>query len=447
MKVGAILILAGWSTFCLANGGGYGSGVSVQGNPTSGKIARNKFTPVNLQKIEMQTEDLSIDLNAETATVRVKYDFYNPGPRTVAVAAFPCVALQTEEADQNETAKTAIFTDFEIEADDNPITYAVKGGDAPRVEGIQEELNIKIPKWYTFQLDFAPKQHRVLEVSYRAQYGKYVSTVSDDEHIYPSTLTYLFSTAAIWAGPIKKGHVVIRAKAVNPDNVKILGGKPGRFQQSDKDTWTWDFADFKPTFSDDIAIETTPEIESYPSTSGKDENHVEGGDYISTGGHWQFELTDFKVTASSSLAGGRYKPENVNKSNPSLLDVEPDSCWAEGVAGNGEGEWLQLDANVPVVLDTLEITNGLAVSEALFRANNRIKKLDLTINGAEPISVQLPDQIDPFAIKLPPSQDAVRTIRLTIREVYPGTKYQDTCISRIRLLRSLTKAPEITPAR
>jgi hypothetical protein len=284
----------------------------------------------------------------------------------------------------------------------------------------------------------------VLTVSYRAHYGEYTETISDDEHIYPKSLTYLFSTAAIWAGPIKHGHVVIRAKSVNPDEVKIRGGKPGRFQHSDKDTWTWDFVDFKPTFSDDIAIETSPEIKSYPSTQGQGADHVDGGRYSSTGDHWQFELTDFKVTASSSLKGDQYKPDNVNKWSG---EVDPNSCWAEGVTGNGEGEWLELNATVPVLLDTLEITNGLATSDALFRANNRIKKIDLSVNGAEPVAVQLPDQMDPFKIKLPESKDVVRTIRLTIREVYPGTKYQDTCITRIRLFRNLTKAPEVHPAR
>jgi hypothetical protein len=89
----------------------------------------------------------------------------------------------------------------------------------------------------------------------------------------------------------------------------------------------------------------------------------------------------------------------------------------------------------------------LATSDALFRANNRIKKIDLSVNGAEPVTVELPDQLDPFDIKLPESNDVVRTIRLTIREVYPGTKYQDTCITRIRLFRNLTKAPEVHPAR
>ena len=444
MKAGSILILASWSTFCLANGGGYGSGVNVQGNPTSGEVARNKFSPVNLQKVEMQTEDLQIDLFAETATVRVRYDFFNPGNQTTTLAAFPCVALRSEMDGGEDDKKTTVFTDFVIAADNKPLAYTVKGGDAPRVEGIQEELDIKIPKWYTFQLDFAPKQHRVLTVSYRAPYGKYTETISDDEHIYPNSLTYLFSTAAIWAGPIKHGHVVIRAKSVNPDEVKIRGGKPGRFQHSAKDTWTWDFLDFKPTFSDDIAIETSPEIKSYPSVQGGGTDQVEGGRYSSAGDHWQFELTDFKVTASSSLKGDRYKPDNINKSGG---DIVPNSCWAEGVIGNGEGEWLELNATVPVLLDSLEITNGLAASDALFRANNRIKKIDLSVNGAEPVAVQLPDQMDPFHIKLPESKEVVRTIRLTIREVYPGTKYQDTCITRIRLFRNLTHVPEVHPAR
>jgi Domain of unknown function (DUF4424) len=446
MKAGAILILVSWSTFCLANGGGYGSGVNIQGNPTAGELESNKFSPVNLQKIEMQTEDLQIDLFADTATVRVRYDFFNPGTHTVILAGFPCVALKGDMDENPSSAKKANFTDFVIAVDNKPLTYSVKGGDKPKVEGIQEELDITIAKWYTFKLDFAPKQHRVLTVSYRAPYGKYTETISDEEHIYPDTLTYLFSTAAIWAGPIKHGHVVIHAKAVSPDNVKIRGGKPGRFEHTTSDSWTWDFTDFKPTFSDDIAIETTPAIDTYPTNYGKGADKVEGGQYIGTGDHWQFELVDFKVTASSTLAGGKYQAQNVNKWSIET-EVDPNSCWAEGVAGNGEGEWLELKPAVPVLLDRLQITNGLAASEALFRANNRIKKLDLSVNGGEPVTVELPDQMKPFDIKLPESKDVVRTMRLTIREVYPGTKHQDTCVTRIRLFRNLTRAPEITPAR
>jgi hypothetical protein len=444
MKAAAILISIFWSTFCFANGGGYGAGVNVQGNPSSGEINHNKFVPTNLQKIEMQTEDLEIDLFATTAVIRVRYDFLNPGDQIAALAAFPCVALKSEMDDEPDSARLATFTDFTITADDKPVPYSVRSGDAPKVEGIQEELDIKIPKWYTFRLEFAPKQHRVLKVSYRATYGQYTSSVSDTSEIFPNTLTYLFSTAAIWKGPITKGHVLIRAIGVSPDDVRIRGGKVGRFKHPTKDTWTWDFTDFKPRFADDIAIETSPEINTYSSAYGKDEDKVEGGDYISTNGRWKFELTDFKVTASSTLAGGDYKPDNVNKWS---ADIGADRCWSEGVPGNGEGEWLEIAATVPVRLDTFQITNGLVTSEALFRANNRIKKLDLSVNGGEPTTVQLADQMDPFDIKLPDSDQPVRTIRLTIREVYPGAKHQDTCVSRVRLFRHLTKAPQINPVR
>jgi hypothetical protein len=432
------------STLCLANGGGYSAGINVHGNASSGEIDHNKFVPTNLQKIEMQTEDLEIDLFATTAVVRVRYDFFNPGDQTSAIAAFPCVALKSETDDDRSSVKTAEFSDFKIEADDKPLRFSVKAGDAPKVEGIQDELDIKIPRWYTFQLDFAPKRHRVLTVSYRAPYGQYTQTVSDTEDIFPNTLTYLFSTAAIWKGAISKGHVLIRAISVDPNDVKIRGGKVGRFQHPTNDTWIWDFTDFKPTFSDDIAIETSPEIKTYSSEYGKEEDKVEGGQYISTNGSWTFELTGFKAKASSTLAGGDYKPDNVNKFS---AEIAPDSCWSEGVPGNGEGQWLEIAASVSTRLDTLQITNGLVASESLFRANNRIKKLDLSVNGGEPTSVQLPDQMSPFDVKLADSGQPVRTIRLTIREVYPGARYQDTCVSRIRLFRHLTKAPQIMQVR
>jgi hypothetical protein len=443
MRLVGILALAAWTTLCLANGGGYGAGVNVHGNPSSGKLDHNKFLPLNLQKVQMETENLEIDLFAKTATIRVSYDFFNPGESTTTLAGFPCVALKSE-MDDDQTALRATFTDFSVAADSKQLPFSVKSGDAPKVEGIQEELDIKIPKWYTFRLDFAPRQHRILTVRYRAQYGQYTETVSDTAHTFPNTLTYLFSTAAIWNGPIKKGHVLIRAIAVDPNDVKIRGGKLGRFQHPTKDTWTWDFTDFKPTFSDDIAIETSPEIETFSSEYGQGDDRVEGGEYISTNGHWKFELTGFQITASSTLKGGDYKPDNINKWS---ADIAPNSCWAEGVPGNGEGEWLEIGASVPVRLDTLQITNGLVASESRFRANSRVKKLDLSVNGGEPITVQLPDQMDPFDVKLPDSQQVVRKIRLTIREVYPGTKYQDTCVSRIRLFRDLTQAPQINPVR
>jgi hypothetical protein len=60
-----------------------------------------------------------------------------------------------------------------------------------------------------------------------------------------------------------------------------------------------------------------------------------------------------------------------------------------------------------------------ALDCAIGRANNRIKRLNLSGNDGPPIAIQLPDQMAPFNIKLPESKKTIRIIRLTIREVYP----------------------------
>ena len=83
----------------------------------------------------------------------------------------------------------------------------------------------------------------------------------------------------------------------------------------------------------------------------------------------------------------------------------------ETVRANG----LSWNATVPVPLDTLQVTNGVAASDALFRAKNRFKRLDLSVNDGPPIVVELPDQMAPFNIKLPESKEVVLTIRFTIR--------------------------------
>src|SRR5260370_5609414 len=339
----------------------------------------------------MQTEDLQIDLFAETDEVRFRSVFIEPGGSTRTLGGFPCVALKSEMDDEPDSAKTAIFTDFVIAADNKPVAYSIKRGDAPRVEGIQEELDIKIPKWYTFRLDFAPKQHRVLTVSYRAPYGKYTETISDDEHIYAKSLTYLLSTAAIWAGPIKHGHVVIRAKSVNPDEVKIRGGKPGRFQQSAKDTWTWDFGDFKPTFSDDIAIETSPEIKSYPSTQGEGADHVDGGRYSSTADHCCVVAAIAIAGFSQALASSSQLPIYIEDSHAGSFYF-----LAEHLDLDRPHTFLLFDAHS----DASAIFNSDAIRTAIRSADGLPTKRDLFRSWRQSGKIQCYHWIEPL---IPPA--------------------------------------------
>ena len=140
MKARIFLTYLGWAlsvVIACGNGGGYSSGVNINGNPTAGSVEKSKFVPINLETIEMLTEDLEIDLFPKDARITVRYELLNPGGKKTATAAFPCVALASE---MSEPPREAKFTDFELKLDGRSLAYAVKTGNAPKAEGIQEEL-------------------------------------------------------------------------------------------------------------------------------------------------------------------------------------------------------------------------------------------------------------------------------------------------------------------
>lgn len=101
--------------------------------------------------------------------------------------------------------------------------------------------------------------------------------------------------------------------------------------------------------------------------------------------------------------------------------------WVEGVKGNGINETISIEFNTPVW--GFSILNGYADVQnmKLYKENSRVKKLkveDLT-NDLE-YSMDFEDKVYFNYLDLAlPSE----SLKLTILEVYEGTKYQDTCIS------------------
>ena len=101
--------------------------------------------------------------------------------------------------------------------------------------------------------------------------------------------------------------------------------------------------------------------------------------------------------------------------------------WVEGVKGNGINETISIEFNNPIY--GFSILNGYADVQnmKLYKENSRVKKLkveDLT-NKLEYI-MSFEDKVYFNSINL---SKPSASIKLTILEVYEGTKYQDTCIS------------------
>ncbi|MCX6554493.1 MAG: hypothetical protein NTZ12_05685 [Candidatus Aminicenantes bacterium] len=68
-----------------------------------------------------------------------------------------------------------------------------------------------------------------------------------------------------------------------------------------------------------------------------------------------------------------YKDRTVKYSVKNIFDHKTDTCWAEGVKGNGIGENITIVVNKDI--SRIGIINGNATNPEIYRRNNRIKKL------------------------------------------------------------------------
>jgi hypothetical protein len=119
------------------------------------------------------------------------------------------------------------------------------------------------------------------------------------------------------------------------------------------------------------------------------------------------------------------------------LTVE--SPWVEGVPGHGIGEYIEFDLSSEAepevgTFNGIYVYNGFIDYDRphLYRQNSRVRRFlvrDLTAN--EEWTVDLADTPNPQIIEMIGRER--HRIQLVIDQVYPGTKYDDTCIAAILL--------------
>lgn len=123
----------------------------------------------------------------------------------------------------------------------------------------------------------------------------------------------------------------------------------------------------------------------------------------------------------------------TNKEYPvsNLSELKVDTPWVEGAPGYGIGEGFTIvNSRRDIMPPFLFIMNGYISYEKpyLYKQNGRVKKIKVKglKSGKEKVLDVLdtphPQTVDISFITEP------EDIRVTIEEVYPGTKYEDTCI-------------------
>lgn len=113
-----------------------------------------------------------------------------------------------------------------------------------------------------------------------------------------------------------------------------------------------------------------------------------------------------------------------------LIDRNLATAWVEGSDGQG------IDENFTVYFDDEYDINGIIInsgyqkSETTYYNNSRPKEIEIMFSNTSKMTVVLDDINTQQEIKF---DESIRTsgIVLTIKSVYPGDRYEDTCISEL----------------
>ena len=105
--------------------------------------------------------------------------------------------------------------------------------------------------------------------------------------------------------------------------------------------------------------------------------------------------------------------------------------WVEAVKGDGIGEYIKIDYDQT---EGLIISNGYVSYDKpyLYESNNRVKIFEIYNQDNKKIQeITLSDTSNPQVFKI---NGKSKSLKLVIKEVYKGTKWDDTCVNFIQII-------------
>jgi hypothetical protein len=125
----------------------------------------------------------------------------------------------------------------------------------------------------------------------------------------------------------------------------------------------------------------------------------------------------------------RFLPLQARESNVECWDATR-APWAEGEAGPGIGANITITFKEPVKL--ISVLNGYVdiYRKHLYRQNNRVAVLKVVdLDNDKEYEMEFEDIV---YYNMQRFEKVTRNIKLIVMSVYPGTKYDDTCITQIQ---------------
>jgi hypothetical protein len=113
-----------------------------------------------------------------------------------------------------------------------------------------------------------------------------------------------------------------------------------------------------------------------------------------------------------------------------LFESDENTAWVEGKPGQGLGEWVVVEFDKLRAVRGITIKNGYQKNSDIFYKNSRVRRLRLVFSQGDTKSFALEDRLGNQNINF----DApIRShwIQFIIDDVFPGSKYTDTAISKL----------------
>lgn len=370
----------------------------------------NLIRLISNSTIRLQDERIQIDLYPKSAEVSVEYTFVNEGIQDDVIMGFPNWSVPT--AFQPVKDFTAFEGDRRLEV-----------FPAPLEDGSEWES-----RWLEcFEVSFKKGETKQIRNHFSQKY-------SNDYLSHNFTFTYILSTGAMWHGSIDRVDVEIR---FNDMDVPSLDGRVGYFAFDLSRQLHWS------------GLRVLPEgfkINEEKKNASMTFHDIDPNFDIEV--LFSKPLQYFGIEASSVLQGNDpdYSPVNVS-------DGDPATAWVEGTAGPGIGEFIRLgidpyekEVSGFYGIKRIGIINGYARDKELYFANNRVKSIEFShtfsvLGDYHQIRDQPVIGIQPYVFDLDESMEyqflefprpvPVSEFTLTILDVYPGSRWDDTCIAEI----------------
>jgi len=387
--------------------------------------------PLSSADIRMESETVQAVCYREFAEYRVDFTFVNEGePQTVKLG-FPFVITSVGEMNMGEPPVA-----FRAWQDGRPLAVTLGRGVS------QDDLMTSddAPGYFLHEATF-PRGKTVITVSYLAR--PTVSAGSRFGELAPPDLAalgiygwsahhdYWVHTGAGWRGTIGKAVIrftladsfdgwavdVKEAEAASYETGRGNTTKPESYVKLDDRTYLWVFEDFEPTEADDVRFSFTIPYFWADTYVALPEGY---GAIPTTGG-----------------ASERLGPNQEGGMSPGweAMDGSLQTAWGFSSPGTG---WIGVEVVGEQDLKEIRILPGRHDSPSSFYEYGRPKTLSIAFNNTNTI-VTLEDE--PGLQRFPVPATTNR-IRLTVLEIYPGTKSDDTYITEIDLGTALAPAFE-----